>query len=475
MSFSRAVGPVFGASCVLMLLASACGSSSGSNVNGGGTGKAGSSTGPNLGNLAGNGSSSGGSSGDPGCASDLVKAERIPLDMYVMLDVSGSMTEATAGDVTITKWDAVSSALSEFVKDPASAGMGMGLQVFPIVHPDAPASCKSNNDCGEFGPCFLKACWGYDEALVPCETDAYCGRFGPCIEFAQCAGNREFVCAAEDIGLNCGTDPMTGQQLGACSALVSSTCLSTADCRPATYATPATPIAELPGAQAALVAAIEAAGPEDGGLTPSGPALQGAIDQASSWAVAHPDRQVVAVLATDGLPTLCEPVEIAAVAALAARGRGLKPAVSTFVIGVVGPTDVDAPTNLDSIAKSGGTTKAFIVDTAGDVQKQFRDALNTIRASGLSCELAVPSPMDGKALDYGFVNVTFDRGDGPTNLIGVADETGCTAEGGWYYDVNPDEGTPKRIVACPTTCTQFQQTDMGSVQIKLGCEETRVK
>lgn len=475
MSFSRAVWPVLGASCVLMLLASACGSGTGSNVNGGGTGKAGSSTGPDLGNLAGNGSSSGGSSalGDD-CAGELIEADRIPLDMYVMLDVSGSMTEATAGDATITKWDAVSSALSDFVKDPASSGMGMGLQVFPITHPDAPASCKSNNDCGDFGPCFLKACWGYDAALVPCQTDLECGRFGPCIEFAQCAGNRDFVCAAEDIGLSCGTDPDTGQPLGACSALASSVCLSTADCRPATYAAPATPIAELPGAQAALVAAIDAAGPEDGGLTPSGPALQGAIDQASSWAQAHPERQVVAVLATDGLPTLCEPVEINLVAALAAQGRLLTPAVSTFVIGVVGPTDVDAPANLNSIAESGGTTKAFIVDTAGDVQQQFRDALNKIRATGLSCELAVPTPPGGQSLNYKEVNVTFDSGSGPTSLLGVKNAAACTDKGGWYYDVELDKGTPKRIVACPATCTQFQQTDMGSVQIKLGCE-TRVK
>jgi hypothetical protein len=477
MSFSRAVWPVLGASFVLLLVASACGSGTGSNVNGGGTGKAGSSTGPNLGNLAGNGSSSGGSMSGLGgdCAGDLIEAERIPLDMYVMLDVSGSMTEATAGDNTITKWDAVSSALSDFVKDPASAGMGMGLQVFPIVHPDAPASCKSNTQCGEFGPCFLKACWGYDEALVPCETDAYCDVFGPCIEFAQCAGNRDFVCAAEDIGLNCGTDPDTGQPLGACSALASSTCLSTADCRPATYATPATPIAELPGAQAALVAAIEAAGPEDGGLTPSGPALQGAIDQASSWAQAHPERQVVAVLATDGLPTLCEPVEITAVAKLAEEGRLLTPAISTFVIGVFGPADADAPANLNSIAESGGTGKAFLVDTAGDVQKQFRDALNKIRATGLSCELAVPTAMDGKAVDYNQVNVTFDSGSGPANLLGVANLAGCGADGGWYYDVDPEKETPKRIVACPSTCTKFQQTDMGSVQIRLGCPRTRVK
>jgi hypothetical protein len=162
------------------------------------------------------------------------------------------------------------------------------------------------------------------------------------------------------------------------------------------------------------------------------------------------------------------------VAALAASGRLLTPAVSTFVIGVVGPADVDAPGNLDEIAASGGTTKAFIVDTAGDVQKQFRDALNKIRASGLSCELAVPTPPGGQTLNYKEVNVAFDSGSGPANLLKVENAASCTEKGGWHYDVDPATGTPKRILVCPTTCTQFQQTDVGSVQIRLGCD-TRVK
>jgi len=140
----------------------------------------------------------------------------------------------------------------------------------------------------------------------------------------------------------------------------------------------------------------------------------------------------------------------------------------------VGPADTDAPANLNSVAKSGGTTRAFIVDTQGNVQQQFRNALNTIRASGLSCELAVPEAEAGKALDYGQVNVSFDGGNGATDLLSWPDASGCGAEGGWYYDVNPAEGTPKRIVACPTTCTAFQKTDMGSVQIKLGCKTRMV-
>lgn len=487
MRFSRAAWPVLGAAFLSLVVASACGSGSSSNANGkgadgtgaNGTSRAGASgaTGPMLGLGGDNGlnPSSGGSTSVVGkeCAGDLVEAQRIPLDMYVMLDVSGSMLEATAGDATLTKWEAVSSALTDFVSDPASAGIGMGLQVFPIRHPDAPASCKANNDCGaEFGPCFLKTCWGFPDGLVPCENSLDCGQFGPCVTFGNCSKNLEFVCNA--IGKTCGTDPDTNMDLGMCVTPAISECLATADCRPATYEAPATPIGELPGAQAALVSALGTAMPDPGGLTPSGPALQGAIDQASAWARAHPERQVVAVLATDGLPTLCEPVDIADVAALAAAGRMLNPAVSTFVIGVVGPADTDAPANLNSVANSGGTARAFIVDTQGDVQTQFRDALNAIRASGLSCELAVPEAEAGKTLDYGRVNVSFDNGTGPTDLLSWPDVSGCGAEGGWYYDVQPEKGTPKRIIACPTTCTAFQQTDMGSVQIKLGCKTRMV-
>lgn len=468
MSFSRAVWPVLGASFVTLFVASACGSSSGSNVNGGGADKAGSSSGPDLGNLAGTKSSGGGGSGiGDDCAGDLIEAERIPLDMYVMLDVSGSMLDPTEGDATLTKWEAVSSALTDFVSDPASDGIGVGLQVFPIPHPDAPGACQADAECGQFGPCFLKTCWDFPEIAL-CDTNADCGAFGPCKAFAFCANSDLYICDAANVGKSCGTDPDTNQPLGTCSA----TCVATADCRAPTYAAPAAPIAALPAARDGLVAVIANAQPE--GLTPSGPALQGAIDQAAAWAKSHPDHQVVAVFATDGLPTLCEPIEIRDVAALATAGRRLAPAVSTFVIGVFGAEAADAPANLNQIAREGGTSRAFIVDTTGDVQQQFRDALNEIRASGLSCELAVPTPPSGQSLNYEQVNVTFDSGSGPTNLLAVANAAACTEQGGWHYDVEVGQGTPKRIVACPSTCTQFQQTDMGSVQIRLGCD-TRVK
>jgi hypothetical protein len=478
MRLSRAAWQAFAASCLVALLAPGCGNSSShpgmadTGTGGSASGKAGSgsaSDGPDLGNLGGDGSGTDSPDDiDEECAGDLVEAKRIPLDMYVMLDVSGSMLAPTEGDAAVTKWQAVSSALADFVQDDSSAGIGMGLQFFPIRHPDAPASCTSNQECGQFGPCFLKICWGYDDGLLPCDSLLDCGVNGPCVTYGFCANDDEYVCNSP--GQSCGANP-GGDPLGMCTQPPSSVCLATADCRPASYAAPAAAIAELPGAEAALLAAIQTAMPDPDGLTPSGPALQGAIRQAADWSQQHPDRQVVAVLATDGLPTLCEPVDIAEVAQLAASGYAGTPPISTFVIGVVGPDDTAAPANLNRVAESGGTEKAFIVDTQGDVAAQFRDALNQIRASRLSCDLLVPEAEAGKTVDYGYVNVVFDDGSGPATLEYVTDSSGCSATaGGWYFDNDPDSGgVPEHILVCPATCEKFGQVEIGSVQIKLGC------
>ncbi len=486
MRLSRTAWPLFGASCLVLLASAACGSTAGSNVNGAngdgsgagsGSGRAGKSGtgGPILGLGGDSATTTGGSSAvGPECAGDLIQAQRIPLDMYVMLDVSGSMLEATAGDAKILKWDAVSSALTDFVSDPASDGIGVGLQVFPIADPKTPAACASDNECGgTFGPCMNRGCWPLVNGTTNgCLKDSECGRAQTCVVIGLCSKDNQYACN-RDATATCSAGR------GTCDALAG-TCLIDADCRSATYAAPAAEIALLPAAKAAVVKVLQASTPVEGALTPTGPALTGAIQRASDWAKAHPDHQVVAVLATDGMPTLetkgaaCEVIsmqsQVDAVAKIAANGAAAAPAVSTFVIGVIGASDTGATATLRAIAQSGGTKKAFIVDTMGNVQMQFRDALNQIRATGLSCELAVPQAEAGKTVDFGKVNVTFDNGSGPTDLGYVETAANCNATaGGWYYDVDPSAGTPKRIQTCPTTCAAFEKTDMGSVQIKLGC------
>lgn len=471
MSFSRVAGRALSALCGLALCVPACGNNERPPA-AFDTTKAGSGgAAPGLGGLAGSVGTGGDDIGDT-CAGQLVEAQHLPLDMYVMLDVSGSMLAPTEGDPTTSKWQAVSAALSAFVSDDASDGMGMGLQVFPIRHPDAPTSCSSNADCGaEFGPCVNRACWPLvDGELTPCLDSGACLIGQSCIVYGECANDPRYVCDPAQIQ-DCSMD------LGAC-APPPSPCLATADCRPVTYAAPAAAIAELPAARDALIAVLSGTEPDPEGGTPTGPALQGALAQAAEWAATHGDRQAVAVLATDGLPTLCAPVSIPQVANVARAAVLATPSVSTFVIGVIGPDDRGAADNLDTIAQAGGTEAAFIVDTQGDVTLQFRDALDEIRASRLSCDLLVPEAEPGKPVDYERVNVVLDGAGGPLTLGYARDWSGCDADptqGGWYYDQDPDDGgVPGHILICPAACERFKQPGAGSVQIKLGCRRRDV-
>src|SRR5262249_19705079 len=77
------------------------------------------------------GGSGGGEPGDGGaCAATSSTASLIPLDIFIMQDQSGSMKETTSTGAT--KWEAVKAAIKTFVSDPASAGIGVGLQFFGV-------------------------------------------------------------------------------------------------------------------------------------------------------------------------------------------------------------------------------------------------------------------------------------------------------------------------------------------------------
>ncbi len=83
---------------------------------------------------------------------------------------------------------------------------------------------------------------------------------------------------------------------------------------------PAVPIAELPGAAGQIGTTLESIQPR--GTTPSGAALQGAIDYARTW-VGGKNRRVAIALSTDGEPTFCgEKNTIAAISTLAASAAG---------------------------------------------------------------------------------------------------------------------------------------------------------
>jgi hypothetical protein len=450
----------------------ACGGSSGTHASGDGgafydDASAGSSGG--VGGDSGNPlklGDSAGPDGFAGCASTTQRATLAPLDLYFMLDTSGSMNDLVAAGQS--KWSAVVSAMTAFVNDPASSGIGVGLQYFPLPAAGVPASCTSSAQCGAAGPCVLAICSNLTGTL-PCTSDADCPRRSVCVTVGHCQYDHNYLCANPGSS-QCGPD-QNGFPLGSCDVMTSSTCAAGDSCTAQDYQTPAVAIAPLPGVASTVTASLAMHQPE--GNTPTSAALQGAINEASAFARAHPGHTVAAVLATDGIPDECVPT-VAGVAQIAAGGLGLTPAIKTFAIGVFAPGDVASGTSaLDQIATSGGTTSAFIVNSSTqNVEQQFSSALASIRGAALPCSYQLPAP-DGGAPDFFKLNVRYTAGSGAATTIPYVEVKGnCDPQkGGWYYDADPAEGgVPTQIVVCPQTCSTLESDAKGRVDIVLGCQ-----
>jgi hypothetical protein len=84
------------------------------------------------------GSGGGGVGGGETCKADVAQAQKIPLDMIVVLDRSGSM-----GGSVGSLWDSSVTALKAFFNDPASAGISVGINFFP---PEG-QNCTVDSDC----------------------------------------------------------------------------------------------------------------------------------------------------------------------------------------------------------------------------------------------------------------------------------------------------------------------------------------
>ncbi|MCA9598967.1 MAG: VWA domain-containing protein [Myxococcales bacterium] len=136
--------PVIGATLILSLFgaAAACSASGtekkiyvqggGGGGNVGNTGGAAGTTGTggiqnDGGGIVDSGSNDSALSPDSACAAETAEAKPVPVNMYLMLDRSGSMSG---------KWGAATSAISTFVSDPAAAGLRVALAYFPTDQDD---------------------------------------------------------------------------------------------------------------------------------------------------------------------------------------------------------------------------------------------------------------------------------------------------------------------------------------------------
>ena len=386
--------------------------------------------------------------GDAACATSTTRAERVPLDLYLMLDSSYSMLEDAAPGVN--KWEAVRSALATFMMDGKSAGLGLGLQYFPVVRPEVPEDCYQDATCGARGPCLIARTCSPGASPRLCDSAADCAAGARCVPLGGCTRSPEFC--AEGLPL------CPGGPANSC-VLIPGYCIERDICEIEPYATPAVPIGELPGSAGALMASLAQKRPE--GRTPTGPALAGALRHLQARLAANPARRAAVVLASDGFPVVCSPSTVPAVAALAEAAATATPPVLTFAVGVVAAGEAPAATrNLGAIATAGGTSRPYVINTGPEVTGAFLEALARIRTRALTCEYKLPTPSSG-TLDYSRINVQFTGGNGQvTSIANVPDRDACDpARGGWYYDLPPGTGSsPTSVVICPPAASPCRPT-----------------
>jgi hypothetical protein len=235
----------------------------------------------------------------------------------------------------------------------------------------------------------------------------------------------------------------------------------TLDCDPANYAKPAIEIGDLGTTGPQMAAAIGAIQP--GGLTPSVPALVGAIEHARTWAAGNPPTRATAVLlVTDGFATQCADLSDQSLRDAALAGMANDPPIRTYVIGVsVGAGKF----RLDDIAANGGTGQAYLTDDT-DLTGGLVAALRNITSSPLKCEYQMPeSPHPLEKVNPALVQVVHTLANDVQEEIPYATTRGgCSPTyGGWYYD---DPTAPTKLIMCPCTCASF---GAGQLDILVGC------
>lgn len=403
------------------------------------------------------------------CAEDVHQAERAQVDLLLLVDTSGSMTESAG---MRSKWAMVRDALVAFIKDSRSAGLGVGLQFFPLLPPEK--SCTMEAECPGRSPLFSQ-CYQWRVCARPgddvagareCDEGAPCLGGGTCLPVGQCS-----VSGRACVGT--GT-PCPGGRAGDMCNARGTTCRTTSSLScDRNYVEPAVAIGPLPAQEARLVAAIAERVPRGG--TPMGPAVEGAVMHLKAHLAANAGRKTALVLVSDGLPDgFCNRNFIDFVGRTVEGARTGMPALPTYVIGVFSPTEVArAMPGLTLLATSGGTNMPYVITTNDDLARRFQDALDQIRGSVLPCAFKVGKPTMGE-IDFGKVNVRLEGGAGGEDIPYVGSADRCDpARGGWYYDRNPASGPPAEILLCEASCAKVKANGSSRVDIKFGCT-TRV-
>ena len=410
----------------------------------------------------------------PTCATEVHTAERLPVDLLLLVDVSSSMNELSG---MRTKWELSRAALQAFVEDPGSTGLGVGLSFFPSKTVEELHGCLADQDCAGVS----------DPIAGACRTDGYCFAPGvPLLTNRLCsprAITNPFNCPG---GLTCKPrgrcvqsgepcvegSPCPGGAADRC-AVTPGTCRTPDEgCNVTAFGKLDVDIGDLPGHAGAVTTAL--AGREPDGATPMALGVDSALHALATRRLAQPQRRQVLVLATDGQPSGCGQGQ--SVAAVETLLQAAHPTVPTYVVGVFAADEIAlSQPSLQRFATAGGTTMPFILATGDDLTQRLLAALTEIRKQSVACEYAIPRPQSG-TIDFNRVNVRASGGGATEEPPNVPTPDRCTPAGGWYYDPPPSSSAaPSRLVLCPATCDRLRADPAARVELVFGCVTVTIK
>jgi hypothetical protein len=435
----------------------------------------------------------GGAGGSATCATETVLATRTPADLLFLVDVGPTIHQPFAGG-TESKFLEAKKAMFDFLMDPRSAGLGVGLQFFPFGFIDKP--CVNFRDCGRqteqvLGGTTTYACTrrrlcaldgqpagsfvqcptGMNPGPCECFLADLCGRLSMgmptrCIDVGECDQSHE---ECYEIGKPCpggAADGMCVDVKGRCN-------FPALGCDPTMYESLAVPITDLPAAAQPVLEALNLTDVQAGFGSPLSAAVQGTTTYLRRRTAQPGARPAALVVVTEGKKTAmaCSPDDpLGAVAGIEGAARAT-PSLPTYVIGVLSSSATMAERDtLNRLATAGGTGAPIVLDSAQDAGPRLLAALEQVRSQALPCELAIPTPRMG-ALDYRKVNVTITSGAGAAReLAYVVKADACQAAGGWYYDADPAAGgKPTSIRLCPATCEALKGDAKAKADLTFGC------
>lgn len=333
-----------------------------------------------------------------------------PTVLYIMFDKSMSMAGPPYGQANI--WPAAVSAIKSFVNDTKSAGLGVGLQYFPLSGSNG-GSCSTGS--------------GYST---------------PSVAVGKLPANASKISTSLDQHSANGTGtPIEGALRG-----VTEFCKSYQAAHPdeqcvSVLVTDGKPENSSGCSESTTTLANIAKAAKTAGVTTFAVGLQGAdfavLDEIAKKGGA-PDCDSTGHYACDVTSNA---------SALSTALNAIREKVTTYV------THTETHTVTHTVTKQ-VTKTVTMTKTVEQVQKM-----------PLPCEWAIPATTDGSEFDKTLVNIRYSSGEDKTSFVHVGSKNACI-DNAWYYD---DENAPSRMIACGQTCENITADVNAQIDILLGC------